>query len=241
MPVKRTAVAASAATSRPAAGRAPARAVSRRDTLAARTREDILVAAARMLGKSGWKSVSLTDIAAELGFTAPAIYVYFESKEAIFLELARTLGRELEETFAPAAPGAGLREQLAALVRRQLEWGDRRREVFAAFLAQRMRGEDLACSDPGVRRAFGGPGDYLARLTAWMQKAVRRPADLAGVPADQAACLLMGVMHGFFVRWLISQPAERLADQADRIVAFFFHGVSGSPATSTPSREGRSL
>jgi AcrR family transcriptional regulator len=238
MPVKRPA-ASPAAGSGPAAGRAPARTARRRDTLAARTREDILLAAARMLGRSGWKSVSLTDIAAELGFTAPAIYVYFESKEAIFVELARTLGRELEETFALAAapPGTGLREQLATLVRRQLEWGDRRREVFAAFLAQRMRGEDLACSDPAVRRAFGGPGDYLGRLTAWMRQAVRRPADLSGVPADEAACLLMGVMHGFFVRWLVGQPSERLADQADRIVEFFFHGVSGSPAAGSSSPE----
>jgi AcrR family transcriptional regulator len=217
MPVKRT------STSAP-------RTLRRRDALLARTREEILLAAARVLGRSGWKAVSLQDIADELGFTAPALYVYFESKEAIFVELARTLGRELEETFAlPAAPGADLRERLATLVRRQLEWGDRRREVFAAFLAQRMRGEDFACSDPAVKRAFGGPGDYLARLTAWMKQAVRRPAELHGVPPEQAACLLMGVMHGFFVRWLLpsQQPAERLADQADRIVQFFFHGICG--------------
>jgi AcrR family transcriptional regulator len=215
MPVKRTS--------------ALARAPRRRDALITRTRDDILLAAARVLGRSAWKAVSMQDIADELGFTAPALYVYFESKEAIFVELARTLGRELEETFAlPAPAGADLRERLATLVRRQLEWGDRRREVFAAFLAQRMRGEDLACSDPAVKRAFGGPGDYLGRLTAWMKQAVHRPGELQGVAPEQAACLLMGVMHGFFVRWLLEPTgSQRLADQADQIVDFFFHGVSG--------------
>src|SRR6266540_1991452 len=50
-----------------------ARAPRRREVEIARTREDILVAAARALGRSGFGSVSMQDIAAEVGFTAPAL------------------------------------------------------------------------------------------------------------------------------------------------------------------------
>ena len=57
------------------------------------------MAAARALARSGFNAVSMSDIAEEVGFTAPAIYAYFDSKEAIFAELLRTLepraGRDL--------------------------------------------------------------------------------------------------------------------------------------------------
>ena len=55
-----------------------------RDVEVARTREDILLAAARALGRRGFGSVSMQDIAAEVGFTAPALYAYFPGKEEIF-------------------------------------------------------------------------------------------------------------------------------------------------------------
>lgn len=198
--------------------------VGRREAAAARTREEILDATARALARRGFKSVSLQDIAREVGFTAPALYVYFESKEAIFAALARRMTDELNATFdPPPAAGSSFRARVEALLRRQLEWVDLRRDAFAALFALQMAGQPIE-QPPG-----GGPLDYLDRLTGWLRKAVRSPSDLGDHSAADAAALLMGVGHGFFVRWLVSQDGSRLADQTERLVGFFFHGLVGPP------------
>lgn len=200
------------------------RPVGRREAAAARTREEILDAAARALARRGFKSVSLQDIAREVGFTAPALYVYFESKEAIFAALASRMSDELNATFKPApVAAASFQARVEALLRRQLEWVDRRRDAFAALFALQMSGQPIE-QPPG-----GGPLDYLDSLTGWLRKAVRSPSDLGDHSAADAAALLMGVGHGFFVRWLVSQDGSRLADQTERLVGFFFHGLVGPP------------
>jgi AcrR family transcriptional regulator len=209
----------------------------------ARTREDILMAAARAFMHSGFKAVSMHDIAQEVGFSAPALYAYFDSKEAIFAELVRTLGRELSETFdtSPRA-GLGFREKVRLLLRRQLEWADRRRAVFAAFTSLHMRGEPVACAKAGKGReedAFS-PDVYLSRLARWLRQAAVAPADLGGHQAREAACLLMGISHAFFIRWISSaDPDHRLADQADQILDFFFHGLSAPPRAEGSRRRTR--
>ena len=58
-----------------------------------------MAAAARCLARGGFNAVSMQEIAAEVGFTAPALYMYFESREAIFEELFLTIRRELVEIF----------------------------------------------------------------------------------------------------------------------------------------------
>jgi AcrR family transcriptional regulator len=200
--------------------RAAARAPRRREVEIARTREDILVAAARALGQRGFGSVSMQDIAAEVGFTAPALYAYFASKEEIFSELRVLLHRELTDTFQPPPPaGQSLRRRLSILIGRQLEWADRRRDVFLAFIAMRARGDlDI------------GPSVYLRAMGRWLRQAAERPEDFGGRDPDEAAALLFGICHAFFLRWIFSGSQNRMADETDRILDLFFHGVLGAPA-----------
>lgn len=196
----------------------------------ARTREDILMGASRAFMRSGFGAVSMADIAREVGFTAPALYAYFDSKEAIFTELLRTIWRELLETFAPGPDAKRpFRDNVATLLRRQLEWTDRRRDVFMAFVSMHMRGEPMAC----IKEKAGGtftPEAHEARLAAWLERAATDRRELGNHPVADAACALMGIANAFFFRWIKTADAgQRLADQTDRIVDFFFHGLSGPP------------
>ena len=136
----------------------------RREVEIARTREDILLAAARALGRRGFGSVSMQEIAADVGFTAPALYAYFTSKEEIFSALGAMLHNELAATFLPPPPeGLALRRRLSILLGRQLEWADRRRDVFLAFLAMRQRGETVAFGAARVMPRSEGPARSCAR------------------------------------------------------------------------------
>lgn len=216
-----------------------ARPTHRREMAVARTREEILLAAARVLARSGHKAVSMTDIAAEVGFTAPALYVYFDSKERIFQALVAMLGREIGETFVTAPRGMPFAEKVRLLVRETLTWADRRREFLLALVALKMRGFRLV---PGPARALraAAPDDdgndpmvwdvYSPRVADWLRQAGRRAPELAGRDPDEAACVLVGIMHGFVLRWLMGRSPQHLAGQTDRIVDYFLYGLQGGAA-----------
>ena len=65
-----------------------------------RIEAEIREAALRCFGRMGYRAVSMRSIAAELGWSAPALYRYYENKEALiaavraegFLELGQALG-----------------------------------------------------------------------------------------------------------------------------------------------------
>ncbi|TFF34759.1 TetR/AcrR family transcriptional regulator [Mucilaginibacter psychrotolerans] len=64
------------------------------------TRANILDAALRIVKEEGWQALSMRKIADKIEYTAPIIYEYFASKEAILLELNRQgylkLAKELQ-------------------------------------------------------------------------------------------------------------------------------------------------
>jgi AcrR family transcriptional regulator len=215
---------------RPRAGN-PAPVAGRRERQQARTREEILLAAARALARSGHKAVSMSDIAAEVGFTAPALYAYFASKESIFSALVQLLGQEIAETFVTPPRGLPFREKLRLLVREALTWADRRRELLLALVALKMRGLTLPCP-PEPSPGHLSWDLYTPRVAEWLRQAGRRSRELAGHDPQEAACVLVGIMHGFFLRWLADSagPTTRLAEQSDRIVDFFLYGLSGGAA-----------
>lgn len=80
------------------------RAEDRRAERVARTRTELLAAAARVFAARGYEGASVGDIAAEAGFTKGALYAHFTSKSEVFLALAREQLLACEETPA-AVPG----------------------------------------------------------------------------------------------------------------------------------------
>lgn len=87
----------------------------RRQAKVERTRADLLAAARRVFAAKGYEGAAVGDIAAEAGYTKGALYSNFESKEAIFLEIARQL-TEQEATETRGWTPADLRRHLAVRV-----------------------------------------------------------------------------------------------------------------------------
>jgi AcrR family transcriptional regulator len=80
----------------------PTRTRYRRDEQRARTRADLLDAAARVFAAQGFHAASVDQVAEAAGYTKGAVYSNFSSKEELFLEL---LDRHLDQAI-------GLLEQL---------------------------------------------------------------------------------------------------------------------------------
>lgn len=89
---------------------------TRRERLRSATVAEIKDVARRLLVAGGPASVSLRAIAREMGMTAPAIYRYFPSLDALVLELTEGLYDELSEVVEAARNTAPPDDPIAQLV-----------------------------------------------------------------------------------------------------------------------------
>jgi len=139
----------------------------------AQTRERLLAAAERVFARHGYGGASIDLISAEAGYSKGAIYSNFESKEEVFLELARVhmerAMADLEQTLdvAPEKLSAALSQWLAAyqtdndclLLVTELQLQARRNPGFAAryYSLQDQQTRSLANSLKRFLKSAGAP------------------------------------------------------------------------------------
>ncbi|GAA0353898.1 TetR/AcrR family transcriptional regulator [Streptomyces blastmyceticus] len=103
----------------------------------------ILAAAARLATVNGIRSVTLTDIAAEVGMHKSAMLRYFETREEIFLRLAAAGWTEwsqaVREQLADAVPGTDDEDSAEAVDR------EPRLHAVAGLLAESLVARPLFC------------------------------------------------------------------------------------------------
>jgi TetR/AcrR family transcriptional repressor of nem operon len=142
---------------------------------AARTRERIVDAAARLFRERGFEGIGVADLMKEVGLTHGGFYGHFASKDALEAEactraLARslTLWRKRSE-LAPNDPLAAIADVYLTA---------RHRDDPGAGCLVAALGSDVSRRGPGVRRAvtdhLNSAFDLLARLVPGKSKAARR-------------------------------------------------------------------
>lgn len=161
------------------------------------TRQRLLDAAHRVFTRDGFLEVRVEDIITEAGVPRGTFYTYFESKNAIFKELALDIGTLIRSASGTSAGGDGdtATERLAGTVRRYLD-------VYRH--EARMLGlvEQLSTTDPEIHEwRREGRRHHVRRVAA----DVRRLQDLGITdpelnPQTTAAALVS--MLSNFAFWL---------------------------------------
>lgn len=184
------------------------------------TRQDILEAAARAFARHGLQGATMRQIAQEAGYTAPALYTYFPSKQAIFDALVdHLLGQVLEVFEAPLPAGLTFAQKVELLLRRQLTLGDAQRDLFGILLAPQP------AVLPAQADADGDPfGRYMAGLTDWMAEAAGE-AGVGGRTPDELAWAYLGLEYAFLVRWVRGPGDRPLSEDVGRVLELFLRGV----------------
>ena len=133
-------------------------------------REAILEIAAKAFIEMGYERASMAEISARVGGSKATLYGYFESKEQLFVEVAKAVGeRHLADAFAELTKTA---IDLPAALQR---FG----EKMVGFLSQpdvlatqRMVIAEAGHSDIGRRFHEAGPMRGIEAMTAYLQAAV---------------------------------------------------------------------
>lgn len=170
-------------------------------------KQEILRAAMKLFSERGLVATTIRDIAHESGYTNPALYKHFASKEELALHLFETCHRRVWTWCNAALVSAkSFDDKLDAYVSRSLELVDEHPEVVA-FLSDSARVLWPKASRTVRRQTMIG----LARSLVLEAPRSRRgasaidpnlaAASLQGTLAEMARMLQVGVLDGPAARW----------------------------------------
>jgi len=190
-----------------------------------RTRQKILAAAEDVFGRDGYYRASIVDITRAAGVGQGTFYLYFPSKEALFIELVRAMGhdmrRRMHEASRDAADRAGAEE---AGFRAYFEYVARHPNLYRV-----------------VRECeFVAPDEFRAwyqRLADRYVESLRRAANdgqVRDLDLETAAYCLMGMGDFLGMRLVLWEGRRRVPARALRtVMEIVRHGVltPADPAT----------
>jgi AcrR family transcriptional regulator len=170
-------------------------------------KRQILRAAMKLFSERGFAATSIRDIAEESGYTNPALYKHFASKEELALHLFQTCHHRMWARCNGAIVSAkGFDEKLEGYIGRWLELVDEHPEVVA-FLSDSARvlwpkaGPTVRRQSMiGLARSLALAAPQLRRGTLAVNPALAA-ASLQGTLAELARMLQVGVIEGPAVRW----------------------------------------
>jgi AcrR family transcriptional regulator len=157
----------------------------------AETRQRILDVARKLVIKHGHAKLSLRQIAREAGFSAPSLYEYFDSKDAIVAAIAAEIGASLRLALHRSAGKAkDARGALIAVGLGYVAWAIKHPHDFQLMFSRL----------PSKRRSLAAAPSTDSPYQVLVEAVMRCHADglIAGKPEriEQIAYSLWAIVHG---------------------------------------------
>ncbi len=162
-------------------------------------RTQILNAAVRCFARRGYYATTIEDLVTETGLSRGALYLYYPSKEAIYLAISERWGCGLEEAIrARLAPDLSP----AAILRMLIEVTGEHVQAEADACRILMEGWNLAHQIPALaervrqehERSHAALGDLL-------RAGIAIGEFRANLDVESQVLLLEATLHGLMVQW----------------------------------------
>jgi AcrR family transcriptional regulator len=186
------------------------------------SREQLLAAASRVFARSGYHGASMSEIAAEAGFSKGALYWSFASKEELFFALLDELDGHLRALIATstATPvGEATKGELSRGLSAVLENG---RDVVLLFHEYSA----LAVRDPKVAARYAERNERLREEIAASMRARHEAAGIPlALPAEQLATAVIALVDGLSIQQL-TEPDAVPEDLFGQILSLIEDGMT---------------
>lgn len=195
----------------------PRRRITRTDSQA-KTRSELLAAAARVFERRGYGGASIAEIADEAGFSHGAVYSNFESKEDLFLALyERWVAERVTGIKATWTTEDTLVDRARAAADEWIEHFRRDPRAFLLRLEFAVRG----AHDPRLRGRLGTRVGAVPLAISRLIQGALREQGLPPSDADEIALALQALSTGLALEVLSNPDAVRpglAGDLAARVI-----------------------
>jgi AcrR family transcriptional regulator len=187
-------------------------------------REQLQNAAVWVFARKGYRAASISDILARAGVARGTFYLYFESKEQVFLAIVDTFHRQIRRTLEEARDMADIgTDARALLVSRFTQWLD----FFGAQRdAARVVLREAAAIDPRFEKSFSelrrSALDFLALRARHLQDLGLLRATVA---PDMLAHLQLGMLDELVHAFVLTDPGADHHGLAEQLVDLLWTGM----------------
>jgi AcrR family transcriptional regulator len=179
------------------------------------TRAELLSSARRVLARRGFHRTKVADIAHEAGVAVGTFYLYYPTKEALFLELVEeTVGLLKTEIDASHRAAADPRDQARADLEIFFRFAQEHRELFRIVFGHGATFHDVV---QRTQQVFAE--DVRANLAEGMDTQVFRRND----PTILAQAFIGMSLQ--VVSWWLDHPEVALSDVVASLLDFVSHGA----------------
>jgi AcrR family transcriptional regulator len=106
------------------------------------TKDKIIKNAEKLFSKYSYLSVTMDDIAKELGISKPALYYHFKSKEEVFIEMTNKIFDEFTSTISSVLKKSiSLEEKFKSFIVAYINFAFRKKHI-AGLMMQRFSSKD---------------------------------------------------------------------------------------------------
>lgn len=189
--------------------------VSRRERLRAQTLQEIEQTAFAIIDTDGIHALSIAALARSMAMSAPAVYRYFPSRDALVAHLITRSYEQLTAAMAQAAEGGrrGPQARVRLLVTAYRDWALRYRRRYGMLFGE--RGGDLPVDAPGPT-----PLDQAMALLVDVLVALQETAAGNGSSGDRT-------LDGQLRQWARAQERPEVAPRAARAAILIWTRVHG--------------
>ena len=184
-----------------------------------KTRQELLTAAKSVLAKKGYYNAKIADIAAAADIGVGTFYLYYPTKDALFLELVKETAQALKEEIDQArAQVEDLVEKIRAANLAFFCFARDHRELLKIVFGHGNTFNEL------LRQVYVMfVTDAAERVSEGVQNEVFQP-----LPPQVVANAMVG-MSAQVVSWWIEQEGPSAEEMAETMTNFILHGLALNP------------
>ena len=192
-------------------------------------RKAILGAALTVFSRKGYAEASVDDVAEQAGIAKGTLYLYFRSKEELYLAaLVSDLRAMSSEGRKAMERMHGLREKLRAFLRVRLEYTKSRQDFLRIYLAEYGSTFLKTSVSRAVRNIMRENMRYMAKLF----EAATLEGEIGPVPAGAAAGALFDLSRGLIERRLLGWKEFQTADEVEFGIEVLLSGIQNYSKSS---------
>ena len=184
------------------------------------TRRRLLNAAEQEFGAKGYHGASVSSITQRADIAQGTFYLYFHSKEEMFVTLVRDIGHQLRSHASQAIAGAKDRLEAERLgLEAFLQFTTRHRGLYRIV-------QESQFVDPQIFREYY---ERLAEGYAGALAAAAKKGELSDGDAETRAWSMMGIGHFLGLKWCLWQKKMPPNEVLEEVMNLITHGMGPKP------------
>lgn len=197
---------------------------SRKELGRQKKRRAILEAAKTVFAEKGYDAATLDDIALRAEFAKGTIYLYFSSKEELFLSLMEEeIGKFVDIVTKVRSQSSPPLERVSSLVRKVLTHFEANKEFFRIFTPE--RGGLTEKHHPELRQRILPKYREALSLTSKLMKEGMEKKEIRESDPMTLSHALTGLVNAMIGRWLLEDRKGSVKKYSKIILSIFFDGV----------------